>query len=864
MRKIFWDIGGLLFIWIVLIIILLPIFNPGIPYGTDVYVHLFNAWYVGDHFIKFHEIPSWCPYWFSGFPMLSTYPPLTTLAFVPLYIWTGDIFTCYKIFTLIVFLLLSMSMYIIVRRQYNILAGVIGSLIFSLAPYILSVYFEAGSLSRIFSLIFLPPFFYLSINLIEKTYDSQNITNRPIILHIIFLSVITTFFILAHVQIAAFSIITFYIYYFFYLLLTKKFYIKGFLAVTGSILLGISLSAWWLVPVFFDQLVDVTPNIEATFVRRSVPLLSIISRPFFDKIQYGPYVGFSILIASFINVIINKRPRDTALFIGGLFGIFYALGEYNPFLSFINFPKLIPPHKALYISIFIFSYLSSSLFVINILNQNDYVIKRLLKIGVPVLMLIIICSDIVFSNGFSLRYPIHPLIKNVSYSSDVVVTISEDLKTMENNGRLFINYNFFPSVMISFFPIIEGKKLQASGNIIGNSNQIPYLGSMDEILFRKMDPSYIIKKFSQYAVRYLLLSKRMINPQWKDALKNDGFELFKTYDQKNNQILLYYKSSSPSYVQIMDRNVLAIGKYVTNVSVLFPWVVEGNSSYIEDYDKKYLSLFDEIILYGFAYRDKEKAENIISDFVKNGGTVIIDMSGVKGEWWEQDISFFNISTVPFDFLGKVTITKNEDTSILSGVDLAFSSFESPRSFKTVGGEPIYRGDSWRSIGYLNLDNNYLDITLKEEHYSILGIKNIIGGKIYFVGLNLFYHTFLVEDKNTFRLLGNLLEIGKPKTKIGLSNLTIFNEEWGDEMVKFSYETKHETPALISISYSPHWKTTIDGKEVKVYNHENLILLFLPKGTHDVKIIYGQTNIQIVSYIISISTFVFLVLIYIRG
>lgn len=52
---------------------------------------------------------------------------------------------------------------------------------------------------------------------------------------------------------------------------------------------------------------------------------------------------------------------------------------------------------------------------------------------------------------------------------------------------------------------------------------------------------------------------------------------------------------------------------------------------------------------------------------------------------------------------------------------------------------------------------------------------------------------------------------------------------------------------ISITYTPRWKATIDGKPSDVGQRENLITLQLPAGGHKVQLKYGLTKYAVIGY-----------------
>jgi len=69
---------------------------------------------------------------------------------------------------------------------------------------------------------------------------------------------------------------------------------------------------------------------------------------------------------------------------------------------------------------------------------------------------------------------------------------------------------------------------------------------------------------------------------------------------------------------------------------------------------------------------------------------------------------------------------------------------------------------------------------------------------------------------------------------------------------FTYQTDQAAAVVVSQTWSPHWRVTIDGMPTDAYNLENLNLLYLPAGTHRVEFAYESTPIQWVGWVATIA------------
>jgi len=129
-----------------------------------------------------------------------------------------------------------------------------------------------------------------------------------------------------------------------------------------------------------------------------------------------------------------------------------------------------------------------------------------------------------------------------------------------------------------------------------------------------------------------------------------------------------------------------------------------------------------------------------------------------------------------------------------------------------------------------------------------------GHRVYFLGGTMFYHAYLNHNTAELRLIRNLIKNygGKQGLKVEINQKLLQSEN-----IQFTYVSTEQTPLVVSYAWSPHWKAYVDGKEIKVYNVEDLIFLSLPKGKHFVEVKYGNTPVHYYANSISVLTFLFL-------
>jgi hypothetical protein len=77
--------------------------------------------------------------------------------------------------------------------------------------------------------------------------------------------------------------------------------------------------------------------------------------------------------------------------------------------------------------------------------------------------------------------------------------------------------------------------------------------------------------------------------------------------------------------------------------------------------------------------------------------------------------------------------------------------------------------------------------------------------------------------------------------------------------KFYINSKNKTRILDNTLYFPGWKAEIDGKKVPIefqdMNHRGLITFSVPKGTHNIEIVFRESAIRLFSNMVSLFSIV---------
>ena len=81
-----------------------------------------------------------------------------------------------------------------------------------------------------------------------------------------------------------------------------------------------------------------------------------------------------------------------------------------------------------------------------------------------------------------------------------------------------------------------------------------------------------------------------------------------------------------------------------------------------------------------------------------------------------------------------------------------------------------------------------------------------------------------------------------------------NVSYNSKQISFSVDLLSQSIVRINTIYFPGWKTYVDGKnaDISYINEAGVMDITIPSGIHEIKAIFGETPIRLISDIISLS------------
>jgi len=806
------------------------LFTLGPPIGIDTLSFTHTAKIIADYWQQHHKIALIDPHWYNNFEIKYA-PPLIHPLIILFYWLTHNIDYTGTLVFYIIALLSALSMFFVLRKKFNLFTTLLGSIMWALAPV---VFTEART--KALALIFLPLAFYCTNQLLEKGRYKR----------LLILTFLLGLSLLAHPMVGLVIMAAMVVYGFLYVILSSKMSSIHFLMLLAAQIFALALVSFYLLPFVLEY-----GNVSAM----SGETLRETS---FFSIYYllKNIIPVIYLVVSFYSVIQNRQAQKTALFILSLLAFYLSLGVNAPIPIVISF---IRPSLWVYVATFGFIYLTAS--------AIDF--KK--TAGFKTISLKIVAALIILTLGL---YQSDKIYHFTQLSNPQVAFFEQELlnKFTQNDGRVMPVHATF-GITLLWPELAEATGFSSNdGLYFALARTGPNIAWIfDDIEYDFGNQAINALKYQN--VRYVLMRAEFQTTEelyQKDPnafsplrQKRIGYALdfLKKLEEDNFKIvyhgedyILYYKDEPSEYIIPIKEKTLIIGNYANTAAAVLSdknlMVIQGNSTFIDDYDLDFLKNFESLVLYGFGYHNKKKAEALIKEYAKGGGKVIIDFQGIEKGKLEDLPYFLGVTGIPRKITNNLSLEKNDDSP-----NYVPTKIEIPNEIQDLTGFGDYAEKpfkEWGFMSYMGLDGSILKMNETGEETDIVGYKEIEGpegtsSKVWFIGGNLYYHAFLTHNDQEIEFIKELIHNTDVNTDQNFPAITFSNQILEPESKKFSYTAEKSTPVLISFTYSPYWKAYLDGQEIKIYRVENLMALDLPAGAHQIEMNYKLGNSPVQKY-----------------
>ena len=833
-REIIFTCLAIFFVLTLLTVVFWPaLASPGIPSGVDTPSFLHTAKFMVDYLVKYRTLPPTDPQWYSGLEYLHYAPPLIYVPIGIFYYLTNDIRVAGKLFQIVIMGLAALAMFFVVRKRHGKYSAAVAALLFPLAPW---TFFQLGSPTKLLAALFFPICFYFAEKVVEEKRNVYLVT-----LAIFFLIVLLSHPMMGLIFMAGMSMYTI-----LYAGLNKKLSITRAVMVIIAAILSVSLGAYFVLPYYFEKAGwTVIPQQE--LINYSHPLNTVFL-----------YTGIPLVIFGLYSVFRHRDARRIGLLFMGIIGGFLSLGIFGAGFIYEAFPFLKVTYPGLWLNlpVFAFSYLTATAIDF---EKIKGVGKELKKAVIAVLIVAI---------GLIATIPVDHFTQLNNKKSDIAdVIITSKLNSFKDYGR--VTPMKYPYGYLVWELSDRTTKNITEGHYFG----LARIGKYISWKYDAIDHGYVNYPFNFLAnhnVKYVIVTGNLLKSREKYGKKfvrkfrEAGFKRKFSVSGYYGRIYdVYEKQGKSSYLKPVTDRTLVIGNYAYTPAALLSEqekAMIGGSPFIDDYTKEVLKNFRTLILYGFAYRNRNQAEYIVRNFLKKGGRVIVDLHGTKPYGTEENPQFLDVT-------GHMRIAEEaleiEKVSDKAEKYFAYEKFNLPFELSNSG-QTKDRLKEWRYSVYVGLDEPIARLKNDDSDgiYGVAGFKNLKEGKVLFVGPNLFYHSYLTRNREQLRKValltgnsdGTIGERSSHLSAIKEKNPLVYAQSIKPAKLWFKYTSKHAFPALVSYAFSRHWQAFADGKKINIYNVEDLMLVNLPKGKHTLTILYKDTPIHTYARAISLMTF----------
>jgi len=280
--------------------------------------------------------------------------------------------------------------------------------------------------------------------------------------------------------------------------------------------------------------------------------------------------------------------------------------------------------------------------------------------------------------------------------------------------------------------------------------------------------------------------------------------------------------------------------------------------YIDDHNLDELSRFDAIILYGYKYRDQAKAWRLLSEYVENGGGLIIETG------YSPDINASHIPipcpvdrTIKMDF-GKEWHLSYVENSITKEID--FLSF-SPAIYNSSG--VLY---PWGvSASYNESVRSWAEAVLWDGGHPLVVTGEYGKGRVVWSGLNLIHHAMVYKNSLESSFIAKMIQwVTKDK---GISDVSYTVDRPHPEEVTLTVDSEAKG-VLFKESYFKNWYahlTDANGQKHSLRIYEagpGFMYVYIPNDVRfPIKVVFNYcwTWDEVVGYLISTMTLIALVM-----
>lgn len=677
---------------------------------TDTFGHLFKINYLYRSLREGVAYPVYTEYWYNGIELFRYWPPLAYYAVALLqFLTAGSVINAFYLFAGAVYLLNMLGWLAIGKRESRLgIAFLMGNLYF-FCPDNIRIFMAEGNIPRIF-ITSLLPFAFL------YTWEVLHYKNTK---KLVSLAVVVWLITTSHYMIAAMTGISIFIFCAVYSVMNREW--REWILVTVDLVFAYLSAGIFLLPGLTGGGLT-SQNSEASvatinqWAQEAVKSLD----PFYrsgEGYMRSFYFGLSVFVIVVLGIIAANK-KTGAGFITSLF-IFVSTTT-----TASTVVRLLPMSQVFWMQRFVPMAMCLCFFSILLWKKLKKSAIILFTIGV------VFDGLLTFSLLTETR---EQSVEEIVEQDMSQYLLSEAMEVTRNRLGILDNstWGAVPSYYLSrnmdenSVPYSFGWAYQGAETIdnIVNINQAAQNGFYE----------YVFDRFLELGDDTVLVDKKLIPQDAAEQVQKAAEQVGYTLYRENDRVWLYrIEEAEGAFGIIKQYRNLAIGEHAQVICYVYPQFGYGNSNVLEDYTVEELAQYEKIYLSGFTYRDKDTAEELLTDVAGRGVEIYIDMQHIPTNKLSGKAEFMGVYAQFVAFTEKFPILSTNNGS------------QFKLDFSTAG------YDVWNTVYLSGADENvkaaYYDDVTSLSYVAQNGNPNIT-----FLGFNAvyYYHENKMPELLTF-------------------------------------------------------------------------------------------------------------------
>lgn len=765
------------------------------PWGSDTLGHLIKVEYLQQEIAAGHLYPNLFPAWYNGIQLLRYYPPLPYYVLVALNRVIRDILITGHWFVILTALVGALSL-LAFARWVGWGPAILGAFLFALSPDNLRVALAEGNLPRALATAFLPGLTYCLLCLLTGEGGRR---------HALIGALLVTAVILSHAMMGAIFGVSL------GLVAVTLFFIgrvpfSRLVRALGTLAVGLALAGVWLLPSLSGGISELSQ--EAMTEALAVFPLSVYLNPFLRQSDLEIlYVGLGLVGVLFLGLLrpAGRRPIPLTFLLVGMVTVLISTPGFNDLFQGLPAHQLFWPIR--FLSFSGLALLVALVFQLQGLQAHPR--GRLILLLVALILLLDTAPSLrlVFR-----RPPPAPLL-----------AIAQELQARPGWRVATLDFSRLGSSP-SYLFTAQGGREQVFGWAYQGARTATNVAALNGAL-ESGAWGYALGALDLLGADDLVLLKRDYRlAQFAGILPEAGFSLV----WSNSDLALYHRDGGPRAFRV-QADALGIGPGAQNFAAVFPGLLIATSPRVDDYDLAYLARFRLLVLSRFTWRDQRRAEAIIRAYAEQGGDVLIDLSGTPDDPLAREPRFLDVYGERVRFSGE-PIEINVDGEQRRLLPFAYRP--------------------WQAI----VPQGELEAPVTLNYHgvigTVLGFVHYGNGRVWFVGLNLPYHTLLTQDPVGLAILSRVMTVpaGRPPS---LLSVPLDHYQADRDGYRFDYTLAEESDLIVPVADHGGTEIRLDGQPVESHSLYNLVGFTAPAGTHRVEIAFRPTPIYQQGMVVSL-------------